>query len=258
MRNRLGGSSEQTGSLDKLHPSEYTTQLDDDSYLEQQVCLFGPESYEPRYDYPLVVWLHSCESSELELENVMPELSLRNYVSCAPRGTDACDTEGKFFRWGQSSASTAISEEIIFESIALASRQFNISQQKIFLAGFGGGGSMAWRIAMRYPQRFAGAVSICGGFPNSNQPLMNLHNVRDLSTMWLYGEHSEQCGVQHVCDSMSVLHTARLNVDIRQYPCGDELLSNMLVDVNNWLMSKVTSQPAVEEPATAAVSFSRN
>ena len=257
MRNRLCGSSEQTGSLDKLHPSEHTTQLENDSYLEQQVCLFGPECYEPRYDYPLIVWLHSCASSELELENVMPELSLRNYVSCAPRATIACDEEGKFFRWGQSAASTAIAEEIVFESIEMATRHFNISRRKVFVAGFGGGGTMAWRIALRYPQRFAGVVSICGGFPSQNQPLTNLHSVRDLPTLWLYGEESKTTGVQQVCESLALMHSARLTVDVTQYPCGDELLSNMLVDVNAWLMSKVTEQPSVERNVVAE-SFSRN
>lgn len=257
MRNRLCSSMEQTGSLDYSHPSEYISQLDDESYLEQQLCLFGPESYEPRYDYPLIVWLHSCESSELELENVMPDLSMRNYVSCAPRGTVACDPEGKYFRWGQSAASVAIAEEVVFESVAAATLQFNISPKKVFLAGFGGGATMAWRIALRYPQRFAGVVSICGQFPQANQPLTNLHFARQLPTLWLYGEQSKECGVQQVCETLPMLHSAKLGVDIRQYPCGTELLSNMLVDVNSWLMSKVTQQPASETP-TAAESFSQN
>ncbi|MEM8734816.1 MAG: hypothetical protein AAGG44_11365, partial [Planctomycetota bacterium] len=147
MRNRLGGSSEQARSLGELQLSEYAAQHDEDSILEQQIRLFGPECYERRYEYPLIVWLHSCHSSEQELECVMPELSLRNYVSCAPRGTSACDDEGKFYRWAQSAASSAIAEEIVFESIALAQKTFSVASDRVFLAGFGGGGTMAWRIA---------------------------------------------------------------------------------------------------------------
>ena len=257
MRNRLGGSSEQTGSLDKLHPPEHKLQVADDSYLEQQVCLFGPERYEPRYEYPLIVWLHSCHSSEQELESVMPELSMQNYVACAPRGTLACDPEGKLFRWGQSAATTAIAEEIVFETIELASRQFSVANNRIFLAGFGGGGSMAWRIALRYPQRFAGVISICGDFPHRNQPLMNLAAARYLDTLWMYGADSAQCGVKHVCESLPVLHSACLRAELRQYPCGDDLLSNMLVDMNNWVMERVTRQPSRSE-SSVAESFSRN
>lgn len=257
MRNRLCGSNEPMGNLDKLQTSKFSTEQVEQSFLEHQLCLFGPERYEPRYDYPLIVWLHSCHSSEFELENVMPELSLQNYVSCAPRGTVACDGEGKFFRWGQTAAATAIAEEVVFESIDLARKEFSIAEKRIFLAGFGGGGTMAWRLALRYPGRFAGVVSLCGDFPHRNQPLLNIESARDLPTLWLYGAESSSCGVREVCESLPILHSASLSVDIRQYPCGHELLSNMLVDMNSWIMEQVTRQPA-EFAALAEESFSRN
>lgn len=257
MRNRLCSSSEPTGSLDKLHDSLYSTQQAEKSYLEHQLCLFGPERYEPRYDYPLIVWLHSCNSSEAELEGVMPEFSLQNYVACAPRGTTACDPEAKYYRWGQSAAASAIAEEVVFESIEVAQQHFSVCPKRVFLVGFGGGGTMAWRIALRYPKRFAGVVSICGDFPHRNQPLSNIENSRDLPTLWLYGAESTRCGIQQVCESLPILHSASLAVDIRQYPCGNELLTNMLVDVNNWVMERVTSQP-VDFETVAEESFSRN
>ncbi len=257
MRNRLCGSPEQTGSLDNLHPPESKIEVVSKSYLEQQVCFFGPESYESRYKYPLIVWLHSCGSSEQELECVMPECSLQNYVACAPRGTMACDSEGRLFRWGQSAATTAIAEEIVFESINLAGQHFSICNDKVFLAGFGSGGTMAWRLALRYPKRFAGVVSICGDFPHQNQPLLNLQAARELNTLWMYGADSPNCGVNRVCETLPILHAASLKADIRQYPCSDELLSNMLADMNGWVMEKVTRQPSSSE-ALAEESFSRN
>jgi phospholipase/carboxylesterase len=257
MRNRLCSSSELTGNLDKLQVSKHDTPAAEPSFLEHQVCLFGPERYEARYDYPLIVWLHSCHSSEFELENVMPELSLQNYVACAPRGTLSCDEHGKYFRWGQSAAATAIAEEVVFESIDLARQEFSIAESRIFLAGFGGGGTMAWRLALRYPQRFAAAIAICGDFPHRNQPLLNIAKARTLPTLWLYGADSSSCGIRQVCESLPVLHSASLAVDVRQYPCGNELLSNMLVDMNSWIMEHVTRQPA-EFAALTEESFSRN
>ncbi len=257
MRNRLPGSPELIGRLEELHDSTCSALTAEKSYLEQQVCLFGPERYEPRYDYPLIVWLHSCRSAEGELENVMPALSLQNYVACAPRGTTACDPEGRQFRWGTSAASAAIAEELVFESVELACSQFSIARDKVFLAGFGSGGTMAWRIALRYPQRFAGVASICGHFPVKQQPLANFEQARDLPSLLMYGEDSANCGVSQLCDALPVMHSASLKVDIRQYPCGDELCSNMLFDLNSWLMERVTSQPANFE-TSCEESFSRN
>ena len=116
---------------------------------------------------------------------------------------------------------------------------------------------MAWRIALRYPQRFAGVVAIGGNFPHENHPLTNLEIARNLPTMWMYGNESDRCGIKHVCDTLPVLHAARLSVNIRQYPCGNELLSNMLVDSNSWLMEQVTNQPVAFE-SIQEESFSRN
>jgi phospholipase/carboxylesterase len=257
MRNRLPSSAELTGRLEQLHDTSPLSIASEQAYLEQQTCLFGPERYEPRYNYPLIVWLHSCHSAELELEQVMPELSLQNYVACAPRGTTACDPEGRRYRWGRSAASTAIAEELVFDSIELACAKFSIARNKIFLAGFGSGASMAWRVALRYPKRFAGVVSICGQFPAQQRVLSNLADARELPSLWMYGAESTNCGVSHICDSLPVMHSASLQVAIRQYPCGDELRSNMLFDVNSWLMERVTNQPANFETSFEE-SFSKN
>lgn len=257
MRNRLTGSLELTGRLENLQDCHHSPLASPSGSMQHHVCLFGPERYESRYNYPLIIWLHSCHSAERELENVMPALSLQNYVACAPRAPLSSDASGHLFRWGQSAAATAIAEELVFDAIELASSHFSVAAERIFLAGFGGGGTMAWRIALRYPQRFAGVVSICGEFPSQQQPLSNFGAARDLPSLWLVGADSPSCGVSHMCDALPVMHSASLSVDIRQYPCGNELLSNMLEDTNSWLMERVTSQPARFEN-TVEESFSQN
>ena len=259
MRNRLDYSSMDLSTrLEKLHSTlTSTAEHSRASSFGSSICLFGPERYEPRYDYPLIVWLHSCNSNEQELGQLMPNLSMQNYVACAPRGTRATDPCGKQFQWGTSSASIAVAEESVFEAIAAATSQFSIARDKIFIAGFGGGASMAWRIGLRYPDCFAGVVNVCGQFPTHNQPLANLAAALHLPALWMYGEESVCCGVDHVCDMLPILHSARLSVDMRQYPCGDELLTNMLSDMNSWLMARVTKQPPRFEEIHEE-SFSRN
>jgi phospholipase/carboxylesterase len=225
--------------------------------VEHQVELFGPERYEPKYEYPLVVWLHSCHSSEGELEYVMPELSIQNYVGCAPRAPLSSDRGIGRYVWGRSSTATAVAEEIVFASIATASQQFSINQRRVFLAGFGSGATMALRLALRYPDSFAGVVAICGKFPNEERTLARLNQARRLPILWSYGENSFNCNASTICETLPLLHSASLTVDIRQYPCGDELLSNMLSDTNSWLMEHVTNQP-IRCESTPQVQFSQN
>jgi phospholipase/carboxylesterase len=225
--------------------------------IQHQVCLFGPERYEPRYEYPLFVWLHSCHSSERELEGVMPALSLQNYVGCAPRGPLSSDRGRNRFGWGRTSNATAVAEEIIFESVENAKRHFAINPKRVFLAGFGSGASMALRVGLRYPDSFSGVVAVCGEFPKEQCVLANLPQARSLPLLWMYGEHSQKCGIRQVCDSLPILHTAGLSVDIRQYPCGDDLLSNMLSDANGWMMQLVTNQ-SCPDTKMSSETFSAN
>ncbi len=259
MRNRLDcSSSDLSTRLEKLYSTlTSTAEYSRATSFGSSICLFGPERYEPRYEYPLIVWLHSCNSSEQELGHLMPNLSMQNYVACAPRGTRASDPCGKQFQWGTSATSTAVAEEAVFAAIDAATTQFSIAREKIFLAGFDSGASMAWRIGLRYPDYFAGVVNVCGQFPTQNQPLAKLAAARHLPTLWMYGEESHASGVDHICEALPVLHAARLSVGLRQYPCGDELLTNMLSDMNSWIMERVTHQPARFDEIREE-SFSRN
>lgn len=258
MRNRLDRSIGAGSQLDLIQKSQSTNSSRfAATRTESPLALFGPERYEPRYQYPLIVWLHSCQSNERELEDVMPPLSMQNYVACAPRGTHASEACGRRFFWPQTRAAATVAEELVFASVAAASKSFSIAPQRVFLAGFGSGGSMAWRIALRYPQQFAGVVSICGTFPENHQPLNNLIAARQLPMLWMYGQDSTRCGVEHICETLPLLHAARMGATIRQYAAGDELLTNMLSDMNHWLMEQVTSQPAAQENSVEE-SFSRN
>jgi len=55
-------------------------------------------------------------------------------------------------------------ESRVMEAVAHAQDSLNIPEG-IFLAGFGCGGTMAFRIALNSPDVFAGALSLGGPFP---------------------------------------------------------------------------------------------
>src|SRR5210317_946248 len=50
-------------------------------------AFFAPLHYEPKYSYPLMVWLHGPgHDDERQLVRIMPMISMRNYAAAAPRG----------------------------------------------------------------------------------------------------------------------------------------------------------------------------
>jgi phospholipase/carboxylesterase len=195
--------------------------------------------YEPGYSYPLVVWLHGSTGNEHQLRKVMPLVSMRNYVAIAPRATAVERRLRNAFRWRQTSEEIEEAEARIFDCIAIAERRFNIHNKRIFLAGFGTGGTMAVRVAWRNPGRFAGVASIAGALPSNGCPLSRVNEIRQFPCLLATTRESRSYPENHVCQDLRLLHSAGCTVALRQYPGGDELTTGMLADVDRWMMELV-------------------
>ncbi len=206
--------------------------------------LFTPEHYEKSYEYPLVVWLHSHDSSEYELDSVMPHISLRNYVAIAIRGTQASRCSERRFQWGNSNTSMAVAEDLVLQAVDAASMKLSINRSKIFLAGHGDGGTLAQWIGLRHSHRFAGVVSIHGGFPRRSKSLVQWKRARTLPVLFMYGEHSDLCDTDEVCRSLRHVHSAGLEYRFAQFPANDELDTAMAESANRFMMGLVTGQDA--------------
>src|SRR5262245_59215922 len=74
-------------------------------------ALFAPIHYEPGYAYPLVVWLHGAGSNERELWQVMPKVSVRNYVGASARGAVVSRETAAGYTWRQTVEDVEAAEE---------------------------------------------------------------------------------------------------------------------------------------------------
>ncbi len=237
--------------------------------------LFAPLHYEPNYAYPLVVWLHGSGESEQQLRRIMPSISLRNYVAVAPRGTAVAPAPAaaadagsitrassttdsahsataprsrpqakKFgsvsgYSWRQTEGHIQAAELRVMECLDAAAEKLNTAPHRCFLAGYGAGGTMAFRIALRNPQCFAGVLSLCGPFPNGCSPLAQLHEIRQLEVFVACCRAGSVYPTEKVCHDLRLLHTAGMSVVLREYPGDDDLSTLMLADMDRWLMEQV-------------------
>lgn len=210
--------------------------------------LVAPLHYERNYSYPLVVWLHSTGGDEREVQQVMPLVSLRNYAALAVRGPMK---ERAGYSWPQTADTIAAAEHSVLEGISRARERFNIHSERIFIAGYEAGGTMAVRLALRHPQHFAGAVSLNGSLPEGFAPLARFSEAREVKLLVAHCRDSQAYPLDRVCQDLSLLHTAAIPLTLRQYPCDDELTTQMLRDMDVWLMQQVTgvSSPDDGEPA---------
>ena len=222
--------------------------------------LFSPMHYEPNYSYPLLVWLHGTGGDERQLMRIMPLISMRNYVAVAPRGLPLAQPVSspvfdlsvsailqrpkEQYDWlflsntGPEDGSMSI-EHKIFDCITVARERCNIAAHRIFIAGFGTGGTTALRLAMLYPEYFAGAAAFGGDIPTDSRIFPSWQMTQSPSVFIGIDESSPE----HACQMMELFFTAGLTANIREYPDTKHLTPAMLDDMNRWMMQIVCRTP---------------
>ncbi len=201
--------------------------------------LFLPLHYEPNYKYPLIVWLHSGGDDSAQLLRVMPGISLRNYVGVAPAGNLGNPAQGN--QWSQSPSGISAAVERVSQAIDHAQIKTSIRPDRVFLAGYGNGGTMALRVGFELSHLVAGVLSFNGPFPQGMTPLRDWMSCRKVPLFWSHGRKSEEFCEGKLCDQLKLLHIAGFNVTLRQYPHGDELPATALSDANRWIMESISS-----------------
>ena len=72
--------------------------------------------------------------------------------------------------------------------------------------------------------------------------------MRKLPLFIAQGRDAERYSIERSCDELRLFHSAGMSVTVRQYPCGDELTTNMLSDMDRWMMEIVTGIAHKPEP----------
>jgi phospholipase/carboxylesterase len=198
--------------------------------------LAAPIHYEPNYSYPLVVWLHGDDSSEMELQQVMPLVSVRNYVGVAPRGTNRVCKSRRIYSWRQTAGEVADACQRVRECVEIAQDQFNVHADRIFVAGHGAGGTMALRVGMENPELFAGAISLSGRVPRGANAFRRIKDARRLPIMLSVSPTEGHYTSEQVKEDLRLLHCGGFNLTLRLYPEGDMLTDHMFADVDSWIM----------------------
>jgi phospholipase/carboxylesterase len=225
------------------------------------VSYFLPARYEPKYKYPLVVWLHQDGGNHQQVADVMPHISTQNFVGLGVRAPRAIDASGKQFGWLHSALGTAVAEEAVFSAIEAVVERYSVNPQRVYLAGYREGGTMALRLGLRNATRLDGVVSIDGPLPRGGRPLCDLEAARRLAILSAVAMESERYPLSAVCDDLKLWHAARLRMDMRQYTVADCMVSEVLHDVNCWVMARVTGQQTggcIPDNETTPVEFSSN
>jgi phospholipase/carboxylesterase len=208
------------------------------------VRTFLPTGYEPNYPYPLLVFFHGHQSSEEQILSLAPRVSRRNFVCMALRGPQSLGirADGRVgYSWGPESQCDAAVEDYVFHAVEEARRNYHIHSERIYLAGYSEGATMAYRLGIQYPDKFAGVIALNGGMPRGG-PLFRFPAIRQLRVLICHGIANAMVPLASAKRDFRVLYSAGLAVRMHTYPATHRIHPDMLRDVNRWVIDMVTRE----------------
>jgi len=156
-----------------------------DQVEQTEVFLYVPKRYDPGKPAPLLIWLHGSGGSgaqqHLHWQRVSEQLGM---LVLAP--TEPIETVY---------AKTPRERASVLAALRWARRKANVDENGVFVGGWSRGGHMAWDLALRFPDRFAGLAPCVGGprielGPGNN--IRYLENVRHLPIRDLQGSRDDE------------------------------------------------------------------
>jgi phospholipase/carboxylesterase len=168
-----------------------------------------------------------------------PRLSRRNFICISLRGPQPLGdrSDGRpGFGWGPECSHDSEVEDYVFRAVEQTRRSYHVHSERIYLAGICEGASLAYRLGVSYPERFAGTVSLNGLMPRRGGPLLRLPEVRQLRVFIGHGIANAVAPLSLARADYRLLYSAGLSIEMHTYPSNHRLHPDMLRDLNRWII----------------------
>jgi phospholipase/carboxylesterase len=130
-------------------------------------------------------------------------------------------------------------EKQVQEQVCQLRRQYHIHSERIFLAGFGEGASLALQLGLARPEWFAGMICLGGRFPITPHSLRRYRDLRGKRVLLGAGSRDRKVSVEETVEASRLLHAAGMRVCTRVYDASHQLTKPMLTDIDRWVMQEV-------------------
>ena len=160
--------------------------------------LYVPYGYDSTKEYPVVVFMHGAGERGNDNLGNMKHLPLKwfsiedsPYWDCivvapqCPNGQQWVDTPWADGGYRVENVPESNEMRAAMEIIDMVEASYPTDLDRYYVAGLSMGGFATWDMIMRYPERFAAAVPICGGgdytqaYKLVDMPIYTLHGTKD-------------------------------------------------------------------------------
>lgn len=227
--------------------------------------LFVPQDYDASKSYPVILYLHGAgergrddtmhlvRSAEILHRFVSDSVQLRHpCFVVAPQ----CPWPEQWVAWDWtlgSYSTDAIGEHwpltLALESLELLQKEFSLDSTRVYVVGLSMGGYGVWDALVRHPEKFAGAIAVCGGGDTSKAQI-----IRSIPVWAFHGTNDDVVPVKASREMVRALENVGSNIQYIEYP-GVSHISWPLVArepaLADWLFAQVRTQAAVHPPLAA-------
>jgi phospholipase/carboxylesterase len=123
-----------------------------------------------------------------------------------------------------------------------ALERYPVDRSRLVIAGFSQGGFLAYQIALRAPQRFAGLMALSSWLPTEIAraiPPQPAH--RQLPALVIHGSQDSMIPVDRAYASRDALLALGVPTVFREYPMAHEIRPEALREIVRWLEERVLS-----------------
>lgn len=199
--------------------------------------------------FPAVIALHGWGASAHDLLGLAPMLHGGQAVVLCPQGSVAVPVGGGQYGYGwyllrpgepPDVEAFRRGTEALREFVGQAIDRYPIDREKVVLAGFSQGGTMAYDLALREPARFAGLAALSTWFPPPlAADLPKLPEQEGFPVLLIHGTRDDRIDVERARESREALRPFGVAITFREFDMGHEIRPDALRVVLQWLDDKV-------------------
>ncbi len=199
--------------------------------------------------FPTLIALHGWGASAQDLLGLAPHLADNRLLTLCPQGTTTLQVGPGMlgYGWfplvpGQPPDARAFlkSSAQLRGFVDQARQRYPAADDKVVPLGFSQGGLMAFDLALREPQRYAGVVALSSWLPEilaANLPQMDAQ--KGFPVLMLHGTQDQQIEIARARESRDLLQKFGVDLTYQEFEMGHEIRPEALRVLNQWLSDKV-------------------
>ena len=201
--------------------------------------------------HPTLLLLHGWGAHAHDLIGLAPILHAGRALVLCPQGRVAFQTEPGSLGYGwfplvpgraPDPAAIEAARCDVEAFLAGALQRYPIDRARLILAGFSQGGFLAYQIALRAPERFAGLMALSSWLPPELAKTIERRPAHaNLPALVIHGSQDPMIPITRAYASRDALLELGVPTVFREYEMGHEIRPDALREILRWLDEKLLS-----------------